>query len=143
MRGHDHPDPRDVFFLIVADLDTGMFCVEGPMFDDAPWHLAVDRARQLHDRHVSAARPAQTATRLPANSSRRTRWRAFHRAASCGHLGKLIAVLCPREFDVLMRNAGGSRRWLIERQRIGPVIRTLQRTTDPLFRRAGLNLDHE
>ena len=52
MRGHDHPDPRDVFFLIVADLDTGMFCVEGPMSDDAPWHLAVDRARQLHDRHV-------------------------------------------------------------------------------------------
>ena len=96
----------------------------------------------------SAARPAQTATRLPANSSRRTRWRAFHRAASCGHLGKLIAVLCPREFDVLMRNAGGqweagSRRWLIERHRIGPLIRTLQRTTDPLFRRAGLNLDHE
>ena len=65
-----------------------------------------------------------------------------------GHLGKLIAVRCPREFDVLMRNAGGqweagSRRWLIERHRIGPVIRTLQRRTDPLFRRAGLNLDHD
>jgi hypothetical protein len=33
-----------------------------------------------------------------------------------GHLGKLIAVRCPREFDTLMRNAGGqweagSRRW--------------------------------
>jgi hypothetical protein len=45
-----------------------------------------------------------------------------------GHLGKLIAVRCPREIDVLMRNAGGqweagSRRWLIERHRIGPVIR--------------------
>ena len=58
-----------------------------------------------------------------------------------------FAVRCPREFDVLMRNAGGqweagSRRWLIERHRIGPVIRTLQRTTDPLFRRASLNLDH-
>ena len=65
-----------------------------------------------------------------------------------GHLGKLIAVRCPREFDVLMRNAGGqweagSRRWLIERHRIGPVIRALQRRTDPLFRRAGLNLHHE
>jgi hypothetical protein len=41
-----------------------------------------------------------------------------------------------------MRNAGGqweagSRRWLIERRRVGPVIRALQRTTDPLF-----NLDH-
>ena len=62
--------------------------------------------------------------------------------------GKLIAVRCPREFDALMRNAGGqweagSRRWLIERHRIGPVICALQRRTDPLFRRAGLNLDHE
>jgi hypothetical protein len=46
------PDPHDAFFLIVADLDTGMFCVEGPMFDDAPWHVAADRARQRHDRHV-------------------------------------------------------------------------------------------
>jgi hypothetical protein len=41
-----------------------------------------------------------------------------------------------------MRNAGGqweagSRRWLIERRRVGPVIRALQRTTDALF-----NLDH-
>jgi hypothetical protein len=68
------PDPRDVFFLIVADLDRGLFCVEGPMSDDAPWHVAADRA--------SAARPAQIATRWPASTSRRTRWRAFHRAAS-------------------------------------------------------------
>ena len=29
----------------------------------------------------------------------------------------------------------------IERRRIGPVIRTLRRITDPLFRRAGLDLD--
>jgi hypothetical protein len=45
-----------------------------------------------------------------------------------------------------MRRAGGqwepgSRRWLIERRRIGPVIRTLRRTTDPLFRQAGIGLD--
>ena len=46
------PDPRDAFFLIVVDLDTGMFCVEGPMSDDGPWHVATDRARQQHDRHV-------------------------------------------------------------------------------------------
>jgi hypothetical protein len=31
----------------------------------------------------------------------------------------------------------------IERRRIGPVIRTLRRTTDPLFRQAGLDLDDE
>jgi hypothetical protein len=35
----------------------------------------------------------------------------------------------------------GSRRWLIERRRIGPVIRELLRVTDPLFRRAGLTLE--
>jgi hypothetical protein len=62
-----------------------------------------------------------------------------------GHLGKLIAVRCPCEFDALMRNAGGqweagSRRWLIERHRIGPVIRTLRRTTDPLFPAGRLGL---
>ena len=64
-----------------------------------------------------------------------------------GMLGRQVAVRCPRQFDALMRNAGGqweagSRRWLIERRRIGPVIRALERGTDPLFRRAGLNLDH-
>jgi hypothetical protein len=63
-----------------------------------------------------------------------------------GQLGKLIAVRCPREFDDVMRQAGGqwepaSRRWLIERRRIGPVIRKLERATDPLFRRMGINLD--
>jgi hypothetical protein len=30
---------------------------------------------------------------------------------------------------------------LIEHRRIWPLIRTLQRTTDPLFRQAGLDLD--
>jgi len=63
-----------------------------------------------------------------------------------GHLGKLIAVRCPFEFDALMRNPGGqweagSRRWPLERRRIGPVIRSLERATDPLFRQAGMNLD--
>jgi hypothetical protein len=63
-----------------------------------------------------------------------------------GELGAMVAVRCPHEFDPLMRRAGGmwepgTRRWLIERRRIGPVIRELRRTTDPLFRRAGLDLD--
>jgi len=61
-------------------------------------------------------------------------------------LGKLVAVRCPREFDPAMRCAGGiwepgSRRWLIERRRIGPVMRELRRSVDPLFRRAGLTLE--
>jgi hypothetical protein len=63
-------------------------------------------------------------------------------------LGAMIAVRCPHDFDHLMHQAGGqrepgSRRWLIERRRIGPLIRNLRRDTDPLFRRAGMSLDDE
>ena len=55
-------------------------------------------------------------------------------------------VRCPRQYDELMRRAGGlwepgARQWLIERRRIGPVIRELERTVDPLFRRVGIKLD--
>jgi hypothetical protein len=44
----------------------------------------------------------------------------------------MVAIRCPCGFDHLMRKAGGqwergTRRWLIERRRIGPVIRSLQR----------------
>jgi hypothetical protein len=58
----------------------------------------------------------------------------------------MIAVRCPHELDDVMRRAGGrwepgTRQWLIERRRIGPVIRILRRNTDPLFRRAGIDLD--
>ena len=61
-------------------------------------------------------------------------------------LGAMVAVRCPQEFaDIILRAGGlwepGSRRWLVERRRIGPVIRALQRATDPLFRQAGLMLD--
>jgi hypothetical protein len=35
----------------------------------------------------------------------------------------------------------GTRRWLVERRRIGPMIRALEAATDPLFRRAGLVLE--
>ena len=58
----------------------------------------------------------------------------------------MIAVRCPHDLDDVMRLAGGrwepgTRQWLIERRRIGPVIRTLRRSTDPLFRQAGIDLD--
>jgi hypothetical protein len=61
-------------------------------------------------------------------------------------LGKLISVRCPREYAGMMRQHGGewdpgARRWLIERRRIGPVLRALWRDTDPLFRRVGIDLD--
>jgi hypothetical protein len=63
-----------------------------------------------------------------------------------GAQGTWITVRCPRDYDSLMRNAGGqwepgSRRWMIERRRIGPVIRSLERSVDPLFRAAGMALD--
>jgi len=43
-------------------------------------------------------------------------------------LGAMVAVRCPQEFaDIILRAGGlwepGSRRWLVERRRIGPVIR--------------------
>ena len=60
-----------------------------------------------------------------------------------GALGGWISVRCPKDYDTLMRRAGGqwepgTRRWLIERRRIGPVIRALKRSVDPLFRAVGL-----
>ena len=70
------------------------------------------------------------------------------RVGSCEFevLGAMVAVRCPHDLDPLMRKAGGqwepgSRRWLIERRRLGPLVRNLRRVTDPLFRWAGLNLD--
>ena len=61
-------------------------------------------------------------------------------------LGKLVAIRAPRELDAIFRRAGGawepgSRRWLIERRRIGPVIRELWKATDTLFRKSGVSLD--
>jgi hypothetical protein len=35
----------------------------------------------------------------------------------------------------------GGRRWLVERRWIGPAIRKLERSVDPLFRRVGIHLD--
>ena len=57
-------------------------------------------------------------------------------------LGGMVAARYPRELVPLMKKAGGtwepgSRRWLIERRRIGPLVRALRRATDPLFRQAG------
>ena len=61
-------------------------------------------------------------------------------------LGALVAVRCPSDLDPWMQKAGGlwdpgGRRWLIERKRMGPLIRNLRRNTDPLFRCAGMSLD--
>ena len=68
--------------------------------------------------------------------------------AELSTLGGLAAVQCPSELAPLMQKAGGiwepgSRRWLVERRRLGPLVRNLRRSTDPLFRRAGIDLDGE
>ena len=68
----DPDHPSDAFFLIVADLDTGMFCVEGPMSDDAPWHVAADRAQAAtrSSRRVRPDRPGprRVRQRIPAHT---------------------------------------------------------------------------
>jgi hypothetical protein len=51
-------------------------------------------------------------------------------------LGAWLAVRCPREFDHLMRRAGGlwdpgSKRWLIEQRRIGPLVVSSDATPIP------------
>jgi hypothetical protein len=58
----------------------------------------------------------------------------------------MAAVRCPKELAHILKCAGGvwepgSRRWLVDRRRIGSVIRALEAATDPLFRRAGLVLE--
>jgi hypothetical protein len=61
-------------------------------------------------------------------------------------VGRMVAVRCPQDFAYILQRAGGmwepgSRRWLVTRHRIGPVIHALERETDPLFRQAGMSLD--
>jgi hypothetical protein len=63
-------------------------------------------------------------------------------------LGAMVTVRCPSDLVPLVEKAGGtwepgSRRWLVERRRMGPLIRNLHRATDPLVRRAGIDLDRE
>lgn len=56
-----------------------------------------------------------------------------------------VMIRCPRQYDDLMRRAGatwdpGVRQWCIERRRIEPLIRELEREVDPLFAQAGIRL---
>jgi hypothetical protein len=65
--------------------------------------------------------------------------------AEFGLVGKLVAIRAPRELDAIFRRAGGTwepgtRRWLVERRRIGPVIRELRKATDILYRKSGVSL---
>jgi hypothetical protein len=66
--------------------------------------------------------------------------------AEFGEFGRMVAVRCQKELAHILQRAGGvwepgSRRWLVDRRRVGPLIRALEAATDPLFRRAGMTLD--
>src|SRR5207342_3763147 len=60
------PNPSEPFFLIVADLETRRFCVEGPMTDDGTWNRAAARARE-NDRHVPCGPKGSDRRSLSAN----------------------------------------------------------------------------
>jgi hypothetical protein len=67
-------------------------------------------------------------------------------SAEFSEFGVWVAVRCPRDLEPLVRKAGGiwepgSKRWLVKRRRMGPLVRNLRRVTDPLFRNAGTSLD--
>jgi hypothetical protein len=57
---------------------------------------------------------------------------------------KWAAVRCPSDFDELMRlgrraPGAGISALADRRRRLGPLLREFRRTTDPLFRRAGID----
>jgi hypothetical protein len=61
-------------------------------------------------------------------------------------LAGMVALHCPQDFVPISEARRsdvrtGSRRWLVDRRRIGPVIRALGKATGPLFRHAGMSLD--
>jgi hypothetical protein len=66
--------------------------------------------------------------------------------AEFGTLGALITVRCPRDFDHLMRQAGGqwdpgSRRWLSSIDESAHFSAHSVGKRNPLNRRAGMSLD--
>jgi hypothetical protein len=59
---------------------------------------------------------------------------------------RFVAVRCPRNLAYIVERAGGvwdpdTRRWVMRRKHLGPLIRALEAAMDPLFRRAGVSLD--
>jgi hypothetical protein len=73
-------DPNEPFFLIVANLGAGLFCVEGPMTDDRPWRRAAQRAKEKRSRDIRSGLTGQdrdaAGARVPANPQvrRRAAW---------------------------------------------------------------------
>jgi hypothetical protein len=95
------------------------------------------RPSECRDPSESGSRYAQAAALSPALPDRPGRVTEF---------GRLVAIRCPQEHAHIVRRAGGvwdpgTRRWLVQRYRVGPLIRALEAATDPLFRRVGMSLD--
>jgi hypothetical protein len=74
-------DPNQLFYLIVADHDRGVFAVEGPMTDDRPWNEAASYARN-HQHRIVCGPTGATATSWRPSIAARTSWPGFRRAAS-------------------------------------------------------------
>lgn len=61
-------------------------------------------------------------------------------------VGRMVRVHAPRELAETIEAAGGAfdpgdRTWWLQPRRLGPLVRKLERETDPLFRQAGVQLD--
>jgi hypothetical protein len=73
--------PPRPFFLIVADEDRGVFCVEGPMTDDAPWRAAARHALDRQQRHIACGPIGPDRDALAAEFQRTNRFAAFRQGA--------------------------------------------------------------
>jgi hypothetical protein len=62
---------------------------------------------------------------------------------SRGYAGLVVDIVHSSNTNRPVSTSRGHR-WLIERRRVGPLVRELRRATDPLlFRQAGIDLDGE
>ena len=63
-------DPSASFFLIIADYDRELFCVEGPMTNDQPWNNAAHHARDNFHRRVVCGPSGSDRDKLAADFQR-------------------------------------------------------------------------
>jgi hypothetical protein len=80
--------------------------------------------------------------RLLRNQGRHTQ-RPPHRPGPVGSPGRLDHRAVPARAADAAGGVAGRAAVVVERRRIGPVIRELERSVDPLFRRVGIHLTDE
>ena len=61
-----------LFYLIISDLDRGVFAVEGPMTNDRDWQAAT-REAQKHDRRIKCGPTGPDRDKLAAEYRREHR----------------------------------------------------------------------